>query len=425
MVAYVPPDIGYCLQSAEDILDVTGDVVTYYYRFNETPLDDLIDNRQYPSDVGESLRSLARIYYRPYNNWYWTKANPLEQAWCVSSAGQGLTIRATEYIDHLYTKFISSCLTNSVNPTTARQQRWFDQSRSFTHVEKIFAQLARKASAPPFDLLCQALHCPAEFALLLPALDDLVETDDCCTPWVDDCTPWVGSTRRIKTHIRRKKNQKVLSKSARFLSRLIGTNDVAMFVKGESITIRGNRFAFQIKKNDILSSNHGALRITIRDNQSDIDMFGLCWYVDATPAMDQISALVMAVRTGNENDIIRIGNAFSINQAIFEHEHLQDVILEKNIKKYVDHFPVPNGDCVIPHDDALFGLYPGTTEYCQTNDDVLRSFARHASDRLLRRFSPEMRALFITRMITNIEHYPSVTRRTDCTPDIPIVPMLV
>ena len=68
----LPPDISYGLQCAWEGLDITEDVMIFYYDFNDfVDLAKLSDNYNHPSNhrtIRDSLRKFARdVYLRPYN----------------------------------------------------------------------------------------------------------------------------------------------------------------------------------------------------------------------------------------------------------------------------------------------------------------------------------------------------------------------
>lgn len=390
MVAGIPPDISYGLECSVECLSITSDVIVYYHMFNETPLAPIVDAREggcTPEGLGESLRGLARLYMRLYNDWYWTKASTLERAWCVASAAERFPRIAGEAADFLVTKFISEMLARDLDPSLRRnQQNWFDRSREMTHIEKVMAQLARKASVVPADLLGDVIRRPSDF---FTSLGD-ISLPRSCLANMDTGLLVNGVRQKLLPSKKKKKRekQKVLKKSAAFLSTLIEPNDVTMFVGGKEIRVEGYRHVFVIGKDNILSTNHGAISIKVLDRETDRRLFNLCWYVSDTPALDQLAALVMAVRAGDEDEIIRVGNMLRVDQSAIA-ELRPDLLFEPYLPCAPDDLicsgtvgpPGPLG-LVFPDDDALMHLTKGTTEFHHSNPSVYLDFARRFKNRL-------------------------------------------
>lgn len=390
MVAGIPPDISYGLECSVECLSITSDVITYYHMFNETPLAPIVDARDYcctPEGLGESLRGLARLYMRLYNDWYWTKASALERAWCVASAAERFPRIAGEAADFLVTKFISEMLARDLDPHSRRnQQEWLDRSREMTHIEKVVAQLSRKASVVPADLLGDVIRHPSNF---FTSLGDIAPPRSCFTS--RDAVQFVDGTVNFLLSKKSKRNkQKVLKKSAAFLSTLIAPNDVSMFVGGKEIRVEGHRYVFVLSKDNILSTNHGAISIKVHDKDTDRRLFNLCWYVQDTPALDQLAALAMAVRAGDEDEIIRVGNMLRVDQSAIA-ELRPDLLFEPYCPNAPDDLvcsgsgtvgPTGPSGLVFPDDDTLMHLTKGTTEFHRSNPSVYLDFARRFRNRL-------------------------------------------
>ncbi len=368
----VPSGISYCLECSVETFDLTSDVVTFYHGFNrDIDIATMVDSREHVNgDIAESLRSLSRVFLRPYNEWFWTKGDALEKTWCLASGLTDYGRKAAEHIDSLHATFVSDMLRNGFNPKLrTNQQNWLNSRREVNHAVKITAQLAKRANALVERDIGDALTRPEEFFLRIPSEPQpllYISDDNGDVIWSE--TPPVDNTKKAKA---------VLKKSAAFLSRLVGPEDVSLFVGGEKIEVRGNRFTFSLQKGNLLSESHGALQIAVLDNQTNRRMFNLCWYVDETPALDQMSALVLAVKTGNEDEIIRVGNKLSVDHSAFEgQDHLSDIRPKQTMTPTDGGFGFGFGS-----EDRMFRLFAGTTEYCRSNPDLYRDFCLRAGAR--------------------------------------------
>ncbi len=426
----IPPDISYGLQCSVECFDISEDVMTFFYRFNErVDLAALIDNSvddekplgaNYRVDIAESLRRSALTnYYRPYNKWFWTDATPDERTWCLASAAQSAGRQSAEVIDYLITRYISDCLATGLEPNLAiHQNKWLDDNRNFHHVRKIYANLRHKLEGVGLDDLVYAIVNPETFINRLPMIEE--------PRYRHDYDPETGTVNmvRVKRDLaaeKRKRNarRKVAKKSANFLSRLIGQPQTSLFIGGEAIEVEGERFTFSVRKNQLFSLDHGALKVEVLERQSKDRLFGLCWYVDKTPPMDQIAAMILAVQSGDEEEIIRIGNKLSISyENVHKHAHLDldikttanpwnrevDAPIERILDRTFEEIDrighsgnfltgIVNGSRD-EWDDNTCRLTVGTHAYWRNNADVYLDFSRRCVTRWMTGFKEPMRNVF-------------------------------
>lgn len=388
----LPPDISYGLQCAWEGLDITEDVMIFYYDFNDfVDLAKLSDNYNHPSNhrtIRDSLRKFARdVYLRPYNQWFHTKAGNDQKVWCVARAGDSYSRKAAEAIDYLLLHYISDALEAKVDPKkSANQEQWLNRSNEFRHYTKISASLAGKLDLVPRDDLFHALHHPEDFSLRFPPREEIrLQTignlsDLASEIYIDDVN--VVDIRNVNIKAERKRKRKVLAKSAQFLRDLVGGETARLFIGGDRVEIEGRRFLFSIKVQRMYADSHGALDIAVLEKKSKDRLCNLCWYVEKTPAIDQVSAMILAVQTGREDEILKIGNAFSLeHDAILRHSHVHDVIPVPH--KY------PSSETYFDDDDRMLHLTPGSHDFWQNNPRVYLDFAERCKSYLTRRFSSE------------------------------------
>jgi hypothetical protein len=106
----------------------------------------------------------------------------------------------------------------------------------------------------------------------------------------------------------RKAKRKPLIKAIELLSKVGGQQTAHAFVSGDDVVVTGKRFNFRARKGVLSSNGHGALNLTVTD-KDNIELVDLCFYFENMPAPDQLAALILHVKAGNEDDIILTGNA--------------------------------------------------------------------------------------------------------------------
>lgn len=130
--------------------------------------------------------------------------------------------------------------------------------------------------------------------------------------------------RKIQERV--KKERGVIKRSARFLSKLIGDDATRLYVGGHALVIEGKHAIYELKKKSNLLDSHGgyaALSVFDRDNP-DIHLCDMCIYTDGVPLLDHIASLVMHIRTGHEDEILRVGNATNCSTLAYEKKWLRD-----------------------------------------------------------------------------------------------------
>lgn len=123
---------------------------------------------------------------------------------------------------------------------------------------------------------------------------------------------------------RAERNRRAIKRSVRFLSRLVGQETTRMFVGGQAIRFEGQLANYEVIKTGSLLNGHGgwdALAIYDKDHP-DLRLCNLCIATDRVPLLDHVASLVMHIQTGNEEDILRIGNAARIAPEAYDKEWL-------------------------------------------------------------------------------------------------------
>lgn len=113
--------------------------------------------------------------------------------------------------------------------------------------------------------------------------------------------------RRVPRSVRKAK-RKPLVKAIELLSKVGGQQTASAFISGDDIVVTGKRFNFRARKGVLSSNGHGALNLTVTD-KDNIELVDLCFYFENMPAPDQLAALILHVKAGNEDEIVTTGNA--------------------------------------------------------------------------------------------------------------------
>lgn len=111
-----------------------------------------------------------------------------------------------------------------------------------------------------------------------------------------------------------KENRRIIKRSVKLLGRVIGDAQTRRFVHGDPIRVTGLLAVWEMRRlGSLFNAEHGqhALRIIDKDDL-DTTLCHLCVYSPAVPLLDHIASLVLHIRTGLEEDILRVGNATDI-----------------------------------------------------------------------------------------------------------------
>lgn len=130
--------------------------------------------------------------------------------------------------------------------------------------------------------------------------------------------------RTIEQKRREKRLRKALGRSFTLLSSIAGRRTARACIDGEAIVVEGRRFVFRLRVANLRSTAHGAIEVFVTDKDG-VELAALCVYIDETPALDQMAALILNVTSGNEDEIIRRANVIRSTQAAAENQHFRDI----------------------------------------------------------------------------------------------------
>jgi hypothetical protein len=388
---YLPADISYGIQCATEGCDITPDVAQFFYDFNDRNISaehDALDNAEINWEACH--RRYADLYTRVYEEWFYDRATEPQQIWCLLASADRYAGRVGEQIDFLYRRYVSKCLADGTPFTDENAMvAYLQEEEVWTHVVRNTTSMVNRINVVNANNLQVAftnrgaIYTDAQInsiqtaytTQLTIAQNQIVENFE-RTQSPSAAAQWEKSRRK-----KLKESRKVLKKSSSFVSRLLGRQDATAFIRGNEIRVEGRRYDFLLKKSNLLTTGHGGFRISVYARDTGKRMVDLCWYVPETPALDQLAALVMAVKAGEEDDIIEIGNHLAISQDAVEHPEFSKCLPDRG--NYI------NGDFVIEgnlltvggmgDEDRMMNYTPGTVLNINTNAAAYIQFVECAN----------------------------------------------
>lgn len=119
-----------------------------------------------------------------------------------------------------------------------------------------------------------------------------------------------------------KQERMVAKRAALFAAGLLGASTVSAFAAGHPVHIEGERMVFEAqRRGTIHRSGHAALHLSVLD-KSRTKLAELCFFIDGTPAIDQLAGIALAVKAGEEQDILSTANITKVAPAGVGHELL-------------------------------------------------------------------------------------------------------
>lgn len=132
---------------------------------------------------------------------------------------------------------------------------------------------------------------------------------------------------RLGDHDRRQERsrRRVIKRAASTAVALIGRDPVSQFVAGQPVTLKGETLDLEIGRTASAATiGHLGLHVTAVCPATGRRLADLCVYHERTPALDQLTALSLAMRAGEEAEIIRTANLSRVSEAGRAHPLIQD-----------------------------------------------------------------------------------------------------
>lgn len=117
-----------------------------------------------------------------------------------------------------------------------------------------------------------------------------------------------------------KAHRKVAAKAAATAERVIGRDNLNRWNTAQPVTITGSTIAFDVaRSNSSTTMGHGGLILTAVDKDTGRKLANMCFYHEQTPALDQLTALALAVAAGEEAEIMATANLSNVTEIGAKH----------------------------------------------------------------------------------------------------------
>ncbi len=117
-----------------------------------------------------------------------------------------------------------------------------------------------------------------------------------------------------------KAHRKVAAKAAATAERVIGKDNLHRWNTAQPVTIVGDTIAFDVaRSNSSTTLGHGGLILTAVDKDTGRKLANMCLYHEKTPALDQLTALALAVAAGEEAEIVTTANLSNVTDLGAKH----------------------------------------------------------------------------------------------------------
>jgi hypothetical protein len=111
-----------------------------------------------------------------------------------------------------------------------------------------------------------------------------------------------------RTRKERRERRKKLVRASTIATDIVGPDDVRTFIRGGQVRFIGESVAITVQRRaNIEYCGHGALYVIVED-LNGAELSGLCIYYKDTPSLDQLVAIALAMRCGEERELLQEGN---------------------------------------------------------------------------------------------------------------------
>jgi hypothetical protein len=117
-----------------------------------------------------------------------------------------------------------------------------------------------------------------------------------------------------------KAHRKVVAKAAATAEQVVGRANLNRWNAGQPVTIAGETIAFDVARSGSSTTmGHGGLILTAVDKDTGRKLANMCLYHEKTPALDQLTALALAVSAGEEAEIMATANLSNVTDLGTKH----------------------------------------------------------------------------------------------------------
>lgn len=338
----ISPDSAYVLDGMFRALDITGDVHSFAYLtgFDMDGLVDLFDE----TDARAAGLDVAGVLIAACDGWY-AESGPLERAHVgfagLLSAKPQLVATINTVLDVLSVNGVGTVDRRQVDAalrTEPRHERWVDafaprlarwlRDASAVGIED-YADWDRRRRAGGWRQVGDPIRRLEsggrvfEAAGAPPAVAARLED-------ILDAAPRRAAPPAGPDPKRLRAARKAMKKGVSLFSKLFGKRDIQLFLSGDGFTVEGEKFNWLVRRSpsvDLVAHTADphvyhipySLQILTKDN---VVLGDCCVYFDGTPVVDQLIALVLHVKNGNEEEVVRTMNVTGKRPAYCQHDEL-------------------------------------------------------------------------------------------------------
>lgn len=307
---YNPPDIEYFLDGSIECFDITPDIYLWGKFFKEgfTQLLDHLENE--PNEYenhSDRLNFFGQRLEEEFLKWQET-ADPNAVALClaygatystnVESIINGLVGQIVEYKDPTFPAFRLAKVCYETKDLIyydglAYVERKISYFKSRQRMLKQWEEIKDTV-----DWASLRIEWPQPKRIKFRVDGELEEE------WVD------FDSYRPKPKPIKKEQKKALKRSAELLNNLTGENTVSLFLSGQSVEVTGNKYRFELTKQQFgsITGSHGSANTRVYDIATGEFVCGLCVYTENVTVFDHLASLVLHCKAGLEEQIIQDAN---------------------------------------------------------------------------------------------------------------------
>lgn len=129
-----------------------------------------------------------------------------------------------------------------------------------------------------------------------------------------DGLPALWDRRSVEAAVRAAdaRDRRVLKRSIKVSERFVGAEPTRLFVSGRAIRVTGRRATFELTRNGSLLADHGAATLAVHDREDGTFLCRLCLYTQGVPVLDHVVSVFLHVLAGEEEALLREGNAYDV-----------------------------------------------------------------------------------------------------------------
>lgn len=329
------PDIQYFLDCSVECLHITSDT-HWYLMYQASDVNEYVDaysSRGRPKPPGAHMHTLADMgLYCEERLIDWRKDRPEERIAASRSVYEGTGSQVEEFIRHYSGTIVDFGMTSVTDAGLRKADERFGLWNSLSVLKRgcmrAYSDL-EGYSQPALDRSLQISNdvWDRRQQSRVVALDNLRRSLG-----VEDRTDHhQRDTTRAAAYLRQqiKQDRKVVRRSLAMGEKLLGTDTTRLFLGGGKIKIEGKHCTYEIEKTGKILSSHGGAKLSVFTKHDDIHLCNLCIYTPGVPLMDHVTSIILHIKANQEDEILKVGNAFAVAPVAYEQEWLVPYLPEK------------------------------------------------------------------------------------------------